>query len=360
MGHGKFGEGVVDTASNIDECGLLMDRFNLESLDGALPADIVLADLAFNVRGQITPPRHSGFRVICLLVYRHAGKLAVEVGFNCEVVSLTGGVCAEKNAVTKLVTKFSGKTPLDTVERVVIVSDADHVILPGLNCREFLMEHLPPSVRVVAAWHDSTSPPRPAGIPGPGRPHMRTAALQDIYPHANAYRRVARADVAAFAEQLAARCAPVPAEPSATKRLFEATLKRAQDHKETDEKQLHPVYYAAGALFQSGEVRVCTSAVAIEYPCSIDAVARLSVWLEEHVQNGDHPTTVVVCDQWGVLHAPFATGRSYLCEYGFDDVTILIHDADSGAICTLRCRELAGGDDDSVHIDCLGTGKAES
>merc|ERR1712151_713127 len=97
----------------------------------------------------------------------------------------------------------------------------------------------------------------------------------------------------------------------------------------------------------------CAAAPAVEYPCSIDSVARLSVHLEEQRDQGDAAKLLLVCDAWGVLHAPFAVGRSYLLEHGFGDVAMMLHDAASGRLRSLNCSELAGID--GVRIACDAT-----
>lgn len=340
VGHGRFGEGLVDTMAPLVDCALLVDRFDLE---GGLPSDSVLAELAFAVRAQLAPPRHSNFRVVCLILYRLGGQLRAEIGANSEVVSLAGGCCAERCAIAKLVTRFGGRTPLEGVERLVLVSDAPSCVLPGYACRELLSEHLDSDVPITCAWYDSQA--KIVGVPG-RRPQLRRTSVRALQPHPCAYRHVARGELATFAEQLAAKCAAVPAD---ARSLFEKTLQTAQEVTDAH-RRVHPAQYAAGALFHSGELRACSAAPAIEFPCSIDAVARLSVHLEERQQRGDLPKLLMVCDRWGVLHAPFAVGRSYLLEHGFSDVDMLVHD-DAGELCTLKCSDLSGVD--GVRIDCM-------
>ena len=37
------------------------------------------------------------------------------------------------------------------------------------------------------------------------------------------------------------------------------------------------------------------------------------------------PVLLVQCDQFGIAHAPFASGRSFLTERGFGECKVLIH-----------------------------------
>ncbi|CAE8681622.1 unnamed protein product, partial [Polarella glacialis] len=113
-----------------------------------------------------------------------------------------------------------------------------------------------------------------------------------------------------------------------------------------------PLGFAAGALFFSGEFRVCTSAVPAEqvllFPGSPvasgpgDVVLRLSTWLEEHHRLQDMPQLLLVCDNLGFLHAPTSSGRSYLLGKGhFSQLALLVHDSE-GQLRELLCSDLAG------------------
>lgn len=286
---------------------------------------------------RLTPPRHSEFRVLCLVAQRVEGRLFAEFGSNSEVVSLAGGMCAERCVVGKLLLSSGGRTLVVGIERIVIVSDAPHCVLPGCQCREILVEHVPTGVPYVCAW-------QPAGG---GRLELRTLTMEALYPHPSVYRWVPRREVSGFAERLSRRCEKPASEDA--KRLLEATLAAARGLEST----VHPVHYAAGALFASGEVRTCAAALIVEFPCCIDPVARLSTWIEEHARRQDPPELLLVCDQWGVLHAPFAIGRSYLLEHGCGGVATLVHDGGSGKVLELPCEELGGSGEGVSAIECL-------
>ena len=51
-----------------------------------------------------------------------------------------------------------------------------------------------------------------------------------------------------------------------------------------------------------------------------------------------------MCDQFGIAHAPFAQGRSFLTERGFGDCKILLHQKRSGS------NDDAESDDDSLRL----------
>eukprot|EP00927_Polykrikos_kofoidii_P037919 TRINITY_DN32123_c0_g1_i1.p1 TRINITY_DN32123_c0_g1~~TRINITY_DN32123_c0_g1_i1.p1 ORF type:complete len:466 (+),score=62.90 TRINITY_DN32123_c0_g1_i1:84-1481(+) len=105
-------------------------------------------------------------------------------------------------------------------------------------------------------------------------------------------------------------------------------------------EEAHPVRFAAGVLFCSGAVKTCSASPASDPTCTIDAVERLAVWLEEYRDSGDEPTLLVCSDQFGVLHAPFAAGREYLCRSGFGDLALLVHMRETGELQELLCKDL--------------------
>ena len=63
---------------------------------------------------------------------------------------------------------------------------------------------------------------------------------------------------------------------------------------------------------------------------------------EARRRSGNRALLLLVSDQWGVLHAPFAVGRSYLVERGFGDLLTAVHNPLTGAVQELRCSDLTG------------------
>mmetsp|Transcript_38785 Transcript_38785/g.104016 ORF Transcript_38785/g.104016 Transcript_38785/m.104016 type:complete len:226 (+) Transcript_38785:2-679(+) len=209
---------------------------------------------------------------------------------------------------------------------MVVAVDADHLVPPDPRGCELLVEHADLAVPIVCAWLEER------------RLCSRTGELRCWLPHPSAYRGVAAPDVAAFAERLAAQCRPCAE--AREKQLHDAAREEAL-------RAINPfahaayVSYAAGAASRGGAVRVCSAVGLQGREVGLDAVARLSAWLEDWRWQGDPPELLLVSDQWGVLHAPTATGRVYLLERGFGDVALLLHDG-SGELLRLRCSDLAG------------------
>merc|ERR1711988_553135 len=62
-----------------------------------------------------------------------------------------------------------------------------------------------------------------------------------------------------------------------------------------------------------------------EFASSIDPVVKLIPFLEEKVAEGVTPSLVLMSDQFGVLHAPFACARAFLAEHGYEDLKLIVH-----------------------------------
>lgn len=262
---------------------------------------------------------------------------------NSEVVGLTGSCSAERSVIAKMLMRHGGRSPLVGVEKLVLVTDAPHCVLPGYQCREILREHVDPSVLVVCAWRSEEDG------------HLKkiqslTVSIEELHPYPSPYLHMASKEVSELAEQFARRCAPVPRQPADWHRLYEATRAIARAHPASSSRA--GVHYAAGAMFFSGDIRTCEAAPAQEPSCSLEAISRLSAWLEEHSRQDDLPQLILISDQWGVLHAPFAVGRGYLIEHGYGDVSILLHDSCTAELRELRCRDLGGGVDCKAHDSC--------
>ena len=90
-----------------------------------------------------TPPNQSFFRVVCVVFFsrRINGNLREErfhvVGTNDEPSAISGSICAERAALMQI--RFI--PDIETVTKLVIVTDEVDAISPGLLCREFMASH---------------------------------------------------------------------------------------------------------------------------------------------------------------------------------------------------------------------------
>ena len=67
------------------------------------------------------------------------------------------------------------------------------------------------------------------------------------------------------------------------------------------------------------------------FRCTLDAIGQLASVIDKKYLQAEEstptckPILIVQCDQFGIAHAPFAQGRSFLTERGYGDCKVLIH-----------------------------------
>lgn len=103
-----------------------------------------LIDMALIARTNAYAP-YSKFKVGCAILLTN-GKYIL--GCNVENKSYGLSICAERNAIFKLISE--GKTKLD-VEAVCVIGDTQEPISPCGACREVLLEILSPKTKIVLA-----------------------------------------------------------------------------------------------------------------------------------------------------------------------------------------------------------------
>lgn len=101
-----------------------------------------LLDMALTARFHAYAP-YSKFKVGCAILLKN-GQFVT--GCNIENKSYGLSICAERNAVFKLISM--GYTKND-VEAVCIVGDLKEPIMPCGACREVLMELLSPDTKII-------------------------------------------------------------------------------------------------------------------------------------------------------------------------------------------------------------------
>ena len=101
-----------------------------------------LIDMALAARVNAYAP-YSKFKVGCAILLKN-GKYIL--GCNVENKSYGLSICAERNALFKMISE--GKTKMD-VEAVCVIGDTVEPISPCGACREVLMELLSPDTKVV-------------------------------------------------------------------------------------------------------------------------------------------------------------------------------------------------------------------
>ena len=95
-----------------------------------------------------------------------------------------------------------------------------------------------------------------------------------------------------------------------------------------------------GVLYSDGTTDVTLQDRLMEYGSTMDPVCKLcaslsssssccSAGIDQGIKRSSRRALLLLqVDQAGVLHAPHAQGRSYLHEFGFDDVVVPVHGRD--------------------------------
>ena len=288
--------------------------------------EAALLELARTVKDRLEPPLQSNFRVSSICTFRHEGRRRAVAGANSEPCSLGGAICAERSALVQL----RLMVPPPVVECVYIVADSEEPITPGMLCREYMCDCFCTAKTTIVT----------SGAPS--RPLIRST-LGKLYPCPPLLQDVPRSDIVATAERRGARgAAAVDAyfaaqDDTTSKRLSrlfaKLLLRTTADAKAVP---LHPVRLAAGALLADGTEVLAAQHQALEYGCSLDPITQL----HSQLKGGGGPEFLMVTDQYGNLHPPSGTARAMLVETGWEELRVLVHDAE-GAVQAVTASELA-------------------
>lgn len=315
-------------------------------------------------------PTQSGFRVFCILVVESDGKIQFIEGTNSEqgyiggfclfldiYYHLLGAICAERAALVQL-----RLLPNPIIKKVVIVTDSTSPIAPGeigliilhyslslgALCREYLMSHAHPDTDVIIASCCGEK--------------IMKCKLGELYPHPYQYRSMKRYELLNYASIYSSTLS------------HDVTLCHEQIHSlhrsaleviSNDKLDvIHPIKFAAAVLYKNNDIEATWFLKAFEYGDSLDPVSQLVVLMEKRkhenrlkkkqqtLDDGDSsewskydenysiPHIILMTDQFGVCHAPFAPARTLLKEHGYEDVLVVVHHHPTVCYQTCRASEL--------------------
>lgn len=274
--------------------------------------DKELISRCYALRDTYPPPIQSNFNVIAVISgVAPDGSVFTITGCNNETCNIGGSLCAERSAMSKLRLR-----PWKALTSVHIVTDSPDPVTPGMLCREYLAEFAADTLRVVV--HASKS--------------CLVTTLGDLLPMRPLYTGVVRDDVVAHALDFSSRAESLSTLPAVRvaelqgvdgtallNQVLEATRGDAKDY-------LFPIRLAAGFLFSDGTTECAWQDKALEYGSTMDPVSKLMLEVERHRARGAEPVLLLMADQFGVLHAPFARARSLLFENDFDELVVVAHD----------------------------------
>eukprot|EP01033_Poteriospumella_lacustris_P002105 gene2106-1531_t len=284
-----------------------------------------LIDLANQLRHSLdSSPTQSNFRVVAIFIVEHGDSdnriLSAICGANTEPGNINGSICAERAAICRLRFLVQPK-----VVKVSVVTDSPQPISPGPLCREFL-----------ASVTDLTTPV----VIGNGKgDKFFEYPLGNLIPHPYVYRKQLRQQIVSFAKDFGTSCFPCSAHYAGILpvELRQRLINAAREVNELDRADaLHPIRLSAAVLYSDDTTFASWQMKGLEYGCTGDAVEALvhnmahTMTLKRFNPEGIflRPVALVMVDQYGVCHAPFARSRSLLMEHGFGDVLVLIHGED--------------------------------
>lgn len=325
-------------------------------------------------------PSQSDFLVAAKIVWLDdQGQYHENFGVNSETCVMASCICAERCAISQI--RLSPHR-LCCITSVYITSTCTtELITPGLLCREML------SGFTGAAWERGGG----QGVQGAPLPQDIRIVLfyasgeackvytlrKELYPHAPLFHGVSRGDLPRFASTFAGgmervdgskggalqRCLDAwnsrststgVVELGQALGLYEQTLAAARTPHPSD--TAHPLHLAAGVLLAGGKCVCERQLTALEYGCTVDAVTRVSVAMGGGGGGGGsgnggtaaaaaaHPLLLFLTDQYGICSSPAAEPRSWLSEFGGEQVKggllILVHD-ESGRLTITTPAELA-------------------
>jgi cytidine deaminase len=324
-------------------------------------------------RLSIDPPLQSNFRVVCLMVLQETDgsaskpKVSTIWGTNDEPSPWMGGaLCAERSAFLQLRVQerdLSIKSPSTKstrkVQSLYIVSDAEIPITPGVLCREYMMgSHYVDPDRTRFIMQSSVANDAPV-----------LTSLTRLYPYPCIYKRKTSKQACTLGSQLASTIdwtgldSAVLTAAGLKVEDLQNLVKAAHAASAWDEPDsLHPVRYGAAALVRRVDsasantpslhiVSTC-QCKAVEYGGTLDAVGQLASLLRQESQvsvnngaeinaesaeqsdaisgesdkadNKKNVVAIAMVDQFGIPHAPFAPGRSFLAEHGYTGTVCLV------------------------------------
>jgi cytidine deaminase len=289
--------------------------------------------------GRACPPKQSNFRVVAVVVFTNPGstKKRFVIGHNDESCCITNSCCAEKSAFLQL-----ARQPLGTiVSTVYVISDSPSIITPGVICREFML-----SSPFIA------TPPRVVLEGSDGKITRTSCSLEKLFPYASPYMRLDSQQQILEGKRLKRihnRNSESFKQSGGGGTLLTELQQRVRALAMKGSKfdvrdDLHPIRYGAGVIFEDGSEAYSGQKIALEYGCSQDAICQLAPYFEQRKSSLSDVKPIIICmsDQFGVCHAPFSIGRSYLTENGLEDLAVLCQDKE-GNFFEVKAKELVPG-----------------
>lgn len=293
-------------------------------------------------------PSQSNFRVFCFLIIEYGKEATLDIieGTNSESSYIGGSICAERAALMQL---RHLESPI--IRKIVIVTDSRDTISPGLLCREYLMSNAVFSTPIVLGNCDGTI--------------IQEIELGQLYPYPSIYRCIHRSKLTNFGLNFASKCISHKDHSNmAICAIFDAAS-ACNNFDRLD--SLHPLRYSAAVRYADGSIQCAWMMKGVEYGCSLDPISQLVSSMERQRHGNGQGTGLglvlgvgsagvwddvymVMVDQYGIAHAPFAQARALLVEHGYGAVKVVIHEEADGGLAIVAAKDLVpDGDGGDTH-----------
>eukprot|EP01079_Euglenida_sp_SAG-EU17-18_P005364 gene5364-956_t len=200
----------------------------------------------------------------------------------------------------------------EAITALYLVSDSAQAITPGALCREWMSSYPkdeldPDTFLITTAGTSATKILWDTALQG---------TLGLLYPVRSLYAGLCIDDVVALFGQpgsgpgpeASAACRPCAPPPGLYLMAYESAMLA------TGQRRYHPVSYACAIAFTDGDTSVSVQHTALEYGCTLDCLGMLAATVTKKALAGAQVDAVLVVDNYGVAHAPFAIGRAFLSE----------------------------------------------
>jgi cytidine deaminase len=284
---------------------------------------------AHQIRLALKKPQHSHFRVVALLLLDDDSVIA---GANDEPSpTLSGSICAERATFLRLRIEEVEKGTNRKVRTVYIVSDAAKPVPPGLLCREYMYGHAACSTDTRVVMQSAEAKEHPVAW---------ISTLKELYPYPSIYmgldvnEQVKMGTI--YANEYVRDDESMVQLLGMSKKEIDQLVQAAKQATDYDNHDsIHAMRYgAAVALLLEGstiEIVTASQRKAVEYGSSLDPVCQLALSMFRPDGTRQLALAIVMVDQFGNAHAPFAPARSFLAEHGF-----------GGCFCILNTRGTDG------------------
>jgi len=216
---------------------------------------------------------------------------------------------SEKNALFKV--KSSS-----TILKIITTSNNSKIVYPDIYLREYLSFNLNSDVPMIL---------------GNNLTEFIEITINELYPYKYLYLKQSKENILEYAKDLSNNIKSIPKEYSAKfSIIYQVALESCNINPKFN---IYPITFGAAVSYEDGQIENSWFIPSNDFSSSLDPINQLISKIEErqfNFKNKNKPKYIVMCDQFGVCHAPFTQSRALLLEYGYDYIDILVNTKEGG------------------------------